>query len=60
MVGGKWLAVFVGEVKEAVSLGGLFQPADEGFHLGVDDIMCASETDADDYKGYIGVAEVDF
>nr|DAP66954.1 MAG TPA: hypothetical protein [Caudoviricetes sp.] len=29
MVGGEGLAVFVGEVAETVSLGGLFQPVDE-------------------------------
>lgn len=29
LVGGEGLAVFVGEVEKAVSLGGLFQPVDE-------------------------------
>lgn len=29
LAGGEWLAVFVGEVEEAVRLGGLFQPVDE-------------------------------
>ena len=29
LVAGEWLAVFVGEVEETVSLGGLFQPVDE-------------------------------
>lgn len=29
LVGGKGPAVFVGEVEETVSLGGLFQPVDE-------------------------------
>ena len=29
LVGGEGLAVFVGEVEEAVRLGGLFQPVDE-------------------------------
>ena len=31
-------------------LGGLFQPVDESFHLGADDLLCASEADADDYE----------
>lgn len=31
LVGGERLAVFVGEVEEAVRLGGLFQPVDEAF-----------------------------
>lgn len=53
LVGGKGPAVFVGEVEETVSLGGLFQPVDEGFHLGVDDFLCASETDADDYECHV-------
>lgn len=60
LVGGEGLAVFVGEVEEAVRLGGLFQPVDEGFHLGVDDILCTSETDADDYEGYVGDSEMAF
>lgn len=60
LVGGEGLAVFVGEVEEAVSLGGLFQPLDEGFHLGVDDILCASEADADDYEGHGGNSEMYF
>lgn len=54
------LAVFVGEVEETVSLGGLFQPVDECFHLGADDILCTSETDADDYEGHIGDSEMVF
>ena len=29
LVGGEGLAVFVGEMEEAVSVGGLFQPLDE-------------------------------
>lgn len=29
LVGGEWVAVFVGEVEEPVSFGGLFQPVDE-------------------------------
>lgn len=60
LVGGKGLAVFVGEVEETVSLGNLFQPMDEGFHLGVDDLLCASETDADDYEGHVGDSEMAF
>ena len=60
LVGGKGLAVFVGEVEETVSLGCLFQPVDEGFHLGVDDLLCASETDADDYERHVGDAKVAF
>ena len=36
LVGGKGLAVFIGEVDEAMGLGGLFQPVDEGFHLGAE------------------------
>ena len=39
LAGGKGLAVFVGEVAKAMRLGGLFQPVDEGFHLGVDDFL---------------------
>lgn len=54
------LAVFVGEVEETVSLGGLFQPVDECFHLGADDILCTSETDADDYEGHIWDSEMVF
>ena len=60
LAGGEGLAVFVGEVEEAVRLGGLFQPVDEGFHLGVDDLLCASETDADDYERHVGDAEMAF
>lgn len=60
LVGGEGLAVFVGEVEEAVSLGGLFQPVDKGFHLGADDILCTSETDADDYEGHVGDSEMAF
>lgn len=29
-------------------------------HLGADDILCTSETDADDYEGYIGDSEMAF
>ncbi len=60
LVGGEGLAVFVGEVEETVSLGGLFQPMDEGFHLGADDILCASEADADDYERHVGDSEMTF
>ena len=49
----KGIAVFVGEVEETVSLGGLFQPVDEGSHLGTDDLLCASEADADDYECHV-------
>lgn len=58
LTGGERLAVFVGEVEEAVSLGGLFQPVDESFHLSVDDFLCASEADADDYEGHVGDSEM--
>ena len=57
---GEGLAVFVGEVVEAMRLGGLFQPVDEGFHLGVDDFLGALETDADDYERHVGNSEVAF
>lgn len=60
LVGGKGLAVFVGEVEEAVRLGGLFQPVDEGFHFGVDDFLCASKADADDYECHIRDSEMTF
>lgn len=60
LVGGEGLAVFVGEVEETVSFGGLFQPVDEGFHLGVDDFLCASETDTDDYERHVGDSEMAF
>lgn len=60
VAGGKWLAVFVGEVEETVSFGCLFQPVDEGFHLCADDILCASEADADDYEGHVGDSEMAF
>lgn len=60
LTGGKGLAVFVGEVEEAVRLGGLSQPVDEGFHLGADDLLCASEADADDYEGHVGNSEMAF
>lgn len=58
--GGKGLAVFIGEVTEAMRLGCLFQPMDEGSHLGVDDLLCASETDADDYECHVGDSEMAF
>lgn len=60
LAGDEGLAVFVGEVEEAVRLGGLFQPMDEGFHLGADDILCASEADADDYERHVGDTKVAF
>mgnify|MGYP006932558010 FL=1 len=60
LVGGKGPAVFVGEMEETVSFGGLFQPVDEGFHLGVDDLLCASEADADDYECHVGDSEMAF
>lgn len=60
LAGGKGLAVFVGEVAKAMRLGGLFQPEDEGFHLGVDDFLCASEADADDYERHVGNSEMAF
>ena len=60
LVGREGLAVFIGEVTEAVRLGGLFQPVDEGFHLGVDDLLCASEADADDYECHVGDSEMAF
>ncbi len=60
LVGGEWLAVFVGEVEEAVRLGGLFQPVDESFHLSVDDFLGASEADADDYECHIRDSEMAF
>lgn len=43
-----------------MSFGGLFQPVDEGFHFGVDDFLCASEADADDYERHVGNSEVTF
>lgn len=60
LVAGEGLAVFVGKVEEVVRLGGMFQPVDEGFHLGADNIVCASETDADYYEGHIGDSEMAF
>lgn len=60
LVGREGLAVFIGEVTEAVRLGGLFQPVDESFHLGVDDLLCASEADADDYECHVGDSEMAF
>lgn len=56
LVGREGLTIFVGEVTEAMRLGGLFQPMDEGFHLGTDDLLFASETDADDYERHVGDA----
>lgn len=60
LVGGKGLTVFVGEVEETVSFGGLFQPADECFHIGVDNVVCASEADSDDYECHVGDSEMAF
>lgn len=60
LVGGEGLACFVGEVAETVTLGDLFQPVDEGFHLGVDDFLGTSETDADDYERHVGNSEMAF
>lgn len=60
LAGGKGLAVFVGEVEEPVSFGGLFQPVDKSFHLGVDNVVCASEADADDYECHVRDSEVAF
>ena len=58
LAGGEGLAAFIGKVEEAVSFGGLFQPVDESFHLCADDLLCASEADADDYEGHIGDSEM--
>lgn len=60
LIGGEGLTVFIGEVTEAMCLGGLFQPVDEGFHFGTDDLLCASEADADDYERHVGDSEVAF
>lgn len=60
LIGGEGLAFFIGEVAETVSLGGLFQPVDEGFHLGVDDFLGTSEADADDYERHVGNSEMAF
>lgn len=60
MVGGEGLAVFVCKVAEAVDLGGLFQPVDEGFHFSVNDFLGFSEADVDDYEGHVGDSEVAF
>ncbi len=66
LAGGKGLAIFVGEVEEAMRLGGLFQrwlgpasPLLRG-HLGVDDFLCASEADADDYECHVWDSEMAF
>lgn len=58
--GGKGLAVFIGEVTEAMRLGCLFQPMDEGSHLGVDDLLFSPEADADDYERHVGNSEMAF
>lgn len=60
LVGGEGLAVFVCKVAEAVDLGGLFQPVDEGFHFSVNDFLGSSEADVDDYEGHVGDSEVAF
>lgn len=60
LVGREGLAVFIGEVTEAMRLCCLFQPMAEGSHLGVDNILCASETDADDYERHVGDTEMAF
>ena len=60
LVGREGLAVFIGEVDEAMGFGGLFQPVDEGSHLGVDHHLCASEADADDYECHVGDSEMTF
>ena len=43
-----------------MSLGGLFQPMDEGFHFDVDDFLCSSEADSDDYDGHVRDSEMTF
>lgn len=60
LVEGEGLAVFVGDVAETVSLSGLFQPVDEGFHFGMDDFLGTSETDADDYECHVRDTKVTF
>ncbi len=60
LVGGEGLAVFVGEVEEAMRSGGLFKPVDESFHLGADNVVCASEADVDDYESHVRNSEVAF
>lgn len=60
LVGSEGLAVFVGEVAKAMRLGGLFQPVDEGFHLGMNNILCASEADTDDYECHVRDTKVAF
>lgn len=60
LVGREGLAVFVGEVEETVSFGGLFQPVDESLHLDLDDFLCASEADSDDYECHVGDSEMAF
>lgn len=60
LVGGEGLAVFVGEVAETVTLGGLFQPVNESFHFGVDDLLFSPEADADDYERHVGNSEMAF
>ena len=60
LAGGKGLAVFVGKVAETVTLGGLFQPVNESFHFGVDDLLFSPEADADDYERHVGNSEMAF
>ena len=60
LVSGEGLAVLVGEVEDAVRLVGLFQPVDERFHFGVDDHLCASETNVYDYECHVGDSEITF
>lgn len=60
LVGGERRTVFVCEVEESMRLGSLFQPVDEGIHLGVDDLLFSSEADADDYERHVRDSEVAF
>ena len=60
LVGGEGLTVFVGEVVETVTLGGLFQPVNESFHFGVDDLLFSPEADADDYECHVWDTKVAF
>lgn len=58
LVGVEEMAVFVGKVKGTVSLGGLLKPVDKDFHRGVDDLLCASEADENDYDSHVGDSEI--
>ena len=60
LVGGEGLAVFVGEVEKAVGFGGLFQPVNESFHLGMDDLLFSSEADTDVNECHVGNSEMAF